>query len=47
MIAALLLLPTLKLIRLIALGVPLWLIALLLPAGWLAGLAYLVLLTEL
>ena len=47
MIAALSLLPTLKLIRLIALGVPLWLIALLLPAGWLAGLAYLVLLTAL
>src|SRR5258708_4484571 len=47
MIAALSLLPTLKLIRLIALGVPLWLMALLLPGGWLAGLAYLVLLAAL
>ena len=35
------------LLRLIALGAPLWLFALLLPGGWLAGLAYFVLLAAL
>ena len=38
------LLPTLKLIRLLGLGAPLWLLALLFPGGWLAGLLYFVLL---
>ena len=34
------LLPTLRLIRLLLLGAPLWLLALLFPGGWLAGLFY-------
>jgi uncharacterized protein (DUF58 family) len=37
------LLPTLRLIRLLLLGAPLWLLALLFPGGWLAGLLYCVL----
>jgi uncharacterized protein (DUF58 family) len=37
------LLPTLRLIRLLLLGAPLWLLALLFPGGWLAGLLYFVL----
>jgi uncharacterized protein (DUF58 family) len=37
------LLPTLRLIRLLVFGAPLWLLALLFPGGWLAGVAYLVL----
>lgn len=41
------LMPTLRLIRLVALGAPLWLMALFIPAGWLAGLFYLVLLAAL
>ena len=40
-------LPTLRLIRLIALGAPLWLLALFLPAGWLVGMSYLLLLAAL
>lgn len=40
-------LPTLRLIRLIALGAPLWLLALFLPGGWLAGVFYLMLLAAL
>lgn len=39
--------PTLRLIRLIVLGAPLWLLALFLPAGWLVGVLYLLLLGEL
>ncbi len=35
------LLPTLRLIRLLLLGAPLWLLALLVPGGWLAGVIYL------
>lgn len=35
------LLPTLRLIRLLLLGAPLWLLALLFPGGWLAGAIYL------
>lgn len=38
-----LLLPTLRLLRLLLAGAPLWLLALLFPAGWLAGLFYLLL----
>ena len=34
------LLPTLRLIRLLVLGAPLWLLALLFPGGWLAGMLY-------
>ncbi len=41
------LLPTLRLLRLLALGAPLWLLALLIPAGWLAGLFYLLLIIAL
>jgi uncharacterized protein (DUF58 family) len=37
------LLPTLRLLRLLVLGAPLWLLALLFPAGWLAGWLYLAL----
>ncbi len=37
------LLPTLRLIGLLLLGAPLWLLALLFPGGWLAGLLYFVL----
>ena len=37
------LLPTLRLIRLLIFGAPLWLLALLFPGGWLAGMAYLIL----
>ncbi|HEY7217969.1 MAG TPA: DUF58 domain-containing protein [Candidatus Binatia bacterium] len=37
------LIPSLRLIRLVALGAPLWLLALFIPAGWLAGLFYLAL----
>lgn len=36
--------PTLRLIRLLVLGAPLWLLALFLPAGWLVGLLYFALL---
>jgi uncharacterized protein (DUF58 family) len=41
------LLPTLRLIRLLVLGAPLWLLALILPAGWLAGLLYFILIIAL
>src|SRR6185369_17144128 len=34
--------PTTRLVRFIALGSPLWLVAFAFPAGWLAGVAYLV-----
>ena len=37
------LLPTLRLLRLLVLGAPLWLLALLFPGGWLAGWLYLAL----
>ena len=40
-------LPTLRLIRLIALGAPLWLLALFLPAGWIVGVLYLILVAAL
>ena len=40
-------LPTLRLIRLLVLGAPLWLLALFLPAGWLVGLLYFALLAVL
>jgi len=40
-------LPTLRLIRLLLLGAPLWLLALLFPGGWLAGLLYFILITVL
>src|SRR5688500_7767404 len=41
------LLPTLRLIRLLLLGAPLWLLALLFPGGWLAGLLYFILIVVL
>jgi uncharacterized protein (DUF58 family) len=41
------LLPTIRLIRLLLLGTPLWLLALIFPGGWLAGLLYFVLLSAL
>lgn len=41
------LLPTLRLIRLLSLGAPLWLFTLLVPGGWLAGILYLLLLAAL
>jgi uncharacterized protein (DUF58 family) len=41
------LLPTIRLIRLLLLGAPLWLLALIFPGGWLAGLLYFVLLSAL
>jgi uncharacterized protein (DUF58 family) len=41
------LLPTLRLLRLLVAGAPLWLLALLFPAGWLAGLFYLLLISAL
>ena len=47
MTAFLSLIPSLRLIRLIALGAPLWLIAFLFPGGWLVGLLYLILLAAL
>ncbi|MGE5220272.1 MAG: DUF58 domain-containing protein [Chloroflexota bacterium] len=37
------LLPTLRLLRLLVMGAPLWLLALLFPAGWFAGLVFLLL----
>jgi len=40
-------LPTLRLIRLLAIGAPLWLLAAALPGGWIAGAGYLVLLAVL
>ena len=40
------LVPTARLVRWIALGSPLWLIALAIPAGWLVGAAYMVLLAS-
>ena len=41
------LLPTLRLLYLLLLGAPLWLLALLFPAGWLIGLFYLLLMIAL
>ena len=41
------LLPTIRLIRLLLLGAPLWLLALLFPGGWLAGLLYFILIVVL
>ena len=40
-------LPTLRLIRLLIIGAPLWLLALSIPLGWLVGLSYLLLLAAL
>lgn len=40
-------LPTVRLIRLLALGAPLWLLTLVLPGGWIVGVLYLLLLGEL
>src|SRR5262245_38848898 len=41
------LLPTLRLLRLLALGAPLWLLAIVVPSGWLAGVLYLLFLLAL
>lgn len=40
------LVPTVRLVRWIALGAPLWLIALAIPAGWVVGAAYMILLAS-